>query len=89
VCSSDLEILKKIYIWRFYRAKEENRAIFMFLPDSVLSDIVQSGDSWREVMPPEKARLYGDELEKIINDEWKSPAKYSLNREQLCPFGKN
>jgi ribonuclease D len=67
------EILKKIYIWRFQRAKEENRAIFMFLPDSILSDIMQSGDNWLEVLPPEKARLYGDELEIIINGEWRGP----------------
>jgi ribonuclease D len=63
------EVLKKIYIWRFQRAKEENRAIFMFLPDSVLADMVQSGGNWRDVLPAEKARQYGDELERIIHDE--------------------
>jgi ribonuclease D len=60
------DILRKLYVWRFHRAKDENRAIFMFLPDKILSDIVQSGNNWREVLPPEKARLYGDELERII-----------------------
>jgi ribonuclease D len=60
------DILKKLYIWRFQRAKDENRAIFMFLPDKMLSDLVQCGDNWREVLPTEKAKLYGDELERII-----------------------
>jgi ribonuclease D len=60
------DILKKLYVWRFQRAKDENRAIFMFLPDKTLSDLVQSGNNWREVLPPEKAKLYGDELEQII-----------------------
>lgn len=59
-------ILKKLYAWRFLRAKNENRAIFMFLPDKILSDLVQSGDHWREALPPEKAELYGDELEMIL-----------------------
>lgn len=60
------DILKKLYVWRFLRAKDENRAIFMFLPDKTLSDLVQSGDNWRDVLPPEKAKLYNDELEQII-----------------------
>lgn len=60
------DILKKLYVWRFRRAKDENRAIFMFLPDKILSDLVQSGGNWREVLPPEKAELYGNELEQII-----------------------
>ena len=60
------DILKKLYVWRFQRAKDENRAIFMFMPDKILSDLVQSGDNWREVLPLEKVKLYGDELERII-----------------------
>lgn len=60
------DILKKLYAWRFQRAKEENRAIFMFLPDKTLSDLVQSGNNWREVLPAEKAKMYGDELERIL-----------------------
>jgi len=61
------DILKKLYIWRFQRARDENRAIFMFLPDNSLTDLVQSGNKWREVLPPEKVKLYGDELEQIID----------------------
>lgn len=60
------DTLKKLYAWRFLRAKDENRAIFMFLPDKILSDLVQSGNKWREALPPEKAELYGDELELIL-----------------------
>ncbi len=60
------DILKKLYIWRFQRARDENRAIFMFLPDNTLSDLVHSGDQWRDVLPLEKVKLYGDELEQII-----------------------
>ena len=61
------DILKKLYSWRFQRAKDENRAVFMFLPDKILSDLVQSGNQWREILPAEKARLYSDELERIFN----------------------
>jgi ribonuclease D len=60
------DILKKLYAWRFQRAKEENRAIFMFLPDKILSDLVQTGNNWRDVLPPEKVIQYGDELERIL-----------------------
>ena len=60
------DILKKLYVWRFERAKEENRAIFMFLPDKTLTDLVQSGDHWRDFLPAEKVQLYGAELEEII-----------------------
>jgi ribonuclease D len=60
------DILKKLYVWRFQRAKDENRAIFMFLPDKTLSDLVQIGNNWRDVLPPEKVTLYGDELERIL-----------------------
>jgi ribonuclease D len=60
------DIIKKLYIWRFQRARDENRAIFMFLPDKTLSDLVQSGDNWRDFLPPEKVRLYEDELEQIL-----------------------
>ena len=60
------DVLKKLYAWRFQRARDENRAIFMFLPDNTLSELVQSGDNWRDVLPPEKVKSYGKELERII-----------------------
>jgi len=60
------ETLKKLYAWRYQRAREENRAIFMFLPDKILADLVQSGDAWRDILPAEKAKLYSEELAQII-----------------------
>lgn len=63
------ELLKKLYAWRFQRAKDENRAIFMFLPDKTLSELVQSGAGWREISLPDKARYYEEELERIINGD--------------------
>ena len=60
------DLLKKLYAWRFARAKEENRAIFMFLPDQKLIDLVQSGDDWRNILLQEKVRLYGADLERIF-----------------------
>ena len=35
------ELFKRLYAWRFRRAKEENRAIFMFLPDKNLLELAQ------------------------------------------------
>ena len=60
------DVLKKLYAWRFQRARDENRAIFMFLPDNTLSDLVQCGNNWRDFLPPEKVKSYGEELERII-----------------------
>ena len=62
------ELLKKLYAWRFERAKDENRAIFMFMPDNILLDIVLSGETFLDVLPHEKAKVYGAELEKIISE---------------------
>jgi ribonuclease D len=62
------ELLKKLYAWRFQSAKDENRAIFMFMPDNILLDIVLSGETFRDVLPHEKAKVYGPELEKIISE---------------------
>ena len=33
------ELIKRLYVWRFHRAKEENRAVFMFLPDKNLLEL--------------------------------------------------
>ena len=61
------ELLKKLYTWRFQRAKEENRAIFMFLPDKNLLEIAQNVENIKEILPPEKFKLYGVQLEQIIS----------------------
>ena len=62
------ELLKKLYAWRFRRAKEENRAIFMFLPDKSLLELVQNTDNLQEYLSPEKIKLYGPEIEQIIKE---------------------
>lgn len=59
-------LLKKLYAWRWRRAKEENRAVFMFLPDGLLLDLVKNNDALDEILPPEKIKYYGSELAKIM-----------------------
>lgn len=63
------EILKKLYSWRFRRAKEENRAVFMFMPDKTMLDLVQDPQNIREYLKPEKAEKYGAELERIFKND--------------------
>jgi ribonuclease D len=65
------ELLKKLYAWRFRRAKEENRAIFMFLPDKNLLEMAQSEGNIEEFLSPEKSKLYGNELAKIFKEDSK------------------
>lgn len=60
------ELLKKLYIWRFEQAKEANCAVFMFLPDEKLAELVQKKDSLQDILSPEKYRRYRSEIEKIL-----------------------
>lgn len=60
------ELLKKLYTWRFEKAKEIDCAVFMFLPDDKLSDLVQNKDNLQEILSPEKYRRYGSDLERIL-----------------------
>ena len=62
------DLLKKLYAWRFQRAKEENRAIFMFLPDNNLLELTQNLGNIKDILPAEKFKLYGEQLELIINE---------------------
>jgi ribonuclease D len=62
------DLLKKLYTWRFRQAKEENRAIFMFLPDKNLLELAQNVENIKEILPPEKFKLYGAQLERIISE---------------------
>jgi len=62
------ELLKKLYAWRFQQAKEENRAIFMFLPDNNLLELAQNLGNIKEILPAEKFKLYGTQLERIISE---------------------
>ncbi|MEI6608878.1 MAG: ribonuclease D [Deltaproteobacteria bacterium] len=66
--SEQKELLKKLYAWRFQRAKEENRAIFMFLPDNNLLELAQNHGNINDILPAEKFKLYGEQLELIISE---------------------
>ena len=66
--SEQKERLKRLYAWRFQRAKEENRAIFMFLPDSNLLELAQNLGNIKEILPAEKFKVYGKQLELIISE---------------------
>jgi ribonuclease D len=63
------ELLKKLYIWRFEQAKEANCAVFMFLPDEKLAELVQKKDRLQDILSPEKYRRYRSEIEKILQLE--------------------
>ena len=63
------ELLKKLYIWRFEQAREANCAVFMFLPDEKLAELVQKKDSLQDILSPEKYRRYRSEIEKILQLE--------------------
>jgi ribonuclease D len=65
------ELFKKLYFWRFQRAKEENRAIFMFFPDKNLMELAQDHNNLQEYLSPEKVKLYGAEIEQIIKEHLK------------------
>jgi ribonuclease D len=62
------ELFKKLYAWRFHRAKEENRAIFMFLPDKQLLELTQNSESPEKYLSQRKLKLYGAEIEQIIKE---------------------
>jgi ribonuclease D len=61
-------LLKKLYNWRFYRAKDENRAIFMFLPDSRLLGLAQDITHPEKYLSQRKMKAYGAEIQRIINN---------------------
>ena len=60
------ELFKKLYLWRFHRAKEENRAVFMFMPDKNLLELAQDTENPEKYLSQRKIKLYGDEIEQII-----------------------
>ncbi|HUN54362.1 MAG TPA: ribonuclease D [Smithella sp.] len=61
------ELFKKLYIWRFHRAKDENRAVFMFLADKNLLELAQDTENPEKYLSQRKLKLYGDEIDRIIN----------------------
>jgi ribonuclease D len=62
------DLLKKLYLWRFHRAKDENRAVFMFLPDSNLLGLAQDIEHPEEYLSQRKMKVYGEELNRIIKN---------------------
>ncbi|MGA2526547.1 MAG: ribonuclease D [Smithellaceae bacterium] len=65
------ELFKRLYFWRFQRAKEQNRAIFMFLPDKNLLELAQDHNNLQEYLSQEKIKLCGAEIEQIIKEHRK------------------
>lgn len=62
------ELFKKLYIWRFHRAKAENRAVFMFLSDSNLLGLAQDAGHPEKYLSQRKMKVYGEELDRIIKN---------------------
>lgn len=62
------ELLKKLYLWRFEKARETDCAIFMLLPDEKLAELAQNSADIRKILTPEKYRRYGKDLEQIIGE---------------------
>lgn len=60
------DLLKKLYIWRFHRAKDENRAVFMFLPDNNLLGLAQDIEHPEKYLSQRKMKIYGAEIQQII-----------------------
>ncbi len=63
------ELLKKLYIWRFEKAREADCAVFMFLPDDALAEMVQNRDNLQEILSPEKYKRYGSDLERLLDGD--------------------
>jgi len=67
--------LKKLYRWRFHKARQTNRAMFLILPDSALLSL--SEGNWQSVeelrsagiLSEGKTDLYGSELMKVLCGE--------------------
>jgi ribonuclease D len=62
------DLLKRLYIWRFHRAKDENRAVFMFLPDNNLLGLAQDIGHHEKYLSQRKMKVYGAEIEQIIKN---------------------
>jgi len=60
------KLLKKLYAWRFRRAREENRAVFMFLPDDQLMALVRGKGALEGFLSSGTIKNYGPELVELI-----------------------
>ena len=61
------ELLKELYAWRWNRAKEENRAIFMFMPDIILLELAQNSGNLEGILTAARAKHFLPELALLIN----------------------
>jgi len=69
------ERLKRLYRWRFKKAKQTNRAMFLILSDQELLSLSRA--KWQlceelqfaDILSAEKTNLYGCELEKTLASE--------------------
>jgi ribonuclease D len=80
------ELFKKLYAWRFHRAKEENRAIFMFFPDKNLLELAQDSEHPEKYLSQRKLKVYGAEIEQIIKENRKrhvQPDSNALNPTEI------
>ena len=60
------ELLKKLYVWRFERAREANCAVFMFLSDEKLAELAQNKGGIQDILSPEKYQRYGNDLKRLL-----------------------
>ncbi len=82
--ASKKSCLKNFYIWRFEQAKEANCAVFMFLPDEKLAELVQKKDNLQDILSPEKYRRYRSEIEKILQLEAGTPIDLNIAEVRLA-----
>lgn len=63
--------LKGVYVWRYKKAREINRAIFMILSNTSLLEIskseIRTMDDLAGIMPSEKVSQFGSDLMAVIN----------------------
>ncbi|MBP7763798.1 MAG: ribonuclease D [Deltaproteobacteria bacterium] len=62
------ELLKKLYLWRFEKAREIDCAVFMFLPDDTLAELVWKNSGPQDILPPEKYKRYGNDILRILEE---------------------
>jgi len=63
------ERMKKLYVWRFEKAREANCAVFMFLSDEKMAELAQNPADIQNILPPEKNQRYGRELRRLLQPE--------------------
>lgn len=67
------ERLRRLFSWRFEKARTRDRACFLILTDRQLMDLARleqvSLETLSSVLPPEKIRLYGAEVLAILEEK--------------------